>query len=234
MPVTVDERQDYVNRLRPLANGLFNTTHTIVNNCELAEYVLQSAILDAFLERKKWRETMGFKDGLMRAVRLRSLLEIKKLQSADADWRGIGGEAASGDRLLEYISEQSLQLQRSVVMRYGCGMSVKQMSEILDLPPEEIRGDIRKFILKLEKNNAQYALSQSVERELAIRLTRFLYRPGSAAFDPNAMLRAFEMGLESRHMPKKIVSKTIRYLLLGLGTLICIVLFWVIAVLIER
>ena len=43
----------YLQRLRPLYVELFRMAHAIVGNVELSEYVLRSAIVEAYLRRRE-------------------------------------------------------------------------------------------------------------------------------------------------------------------------------------
>ena len=91
----LDERGEYLSKLRPMTNGLFNAAHAIMGNCELAEYVMQEAVLDAYLQRRKWRESVGFREGLMRSVRVRALDELGIQEDIEVDWRGFAKDAES-------------------------------------------------------------------------------------------------------------------------------------------
>jgi len=226
----LDERQEYLSKLRPMTNGLFNAAHAITGNCELAEYVLQEAILEAYLKRHKWWERMGFREGLMRTVRMRALDELSVQEEVEADWRGFPKDA---DRpVIALLAEAPVELQRAVMMRLGCGLTTRQVADILNQPQGALQEEIQRFLFRAERN-LRAERTRPVEREVAVEIRRYMDRPGSAAFDPGSMMRAFEQDVEQRRPRRYVLRTATRLLFMGIGIVLCIVLFWVLAILVE-
>lgn len=68
MKRSIDEPRGFIERVRPAYDGLFQCAYVLTGNLELAEYVLRSALLAAYLRRGEWRERMSFQEGVLRAA----------------------------------------------------------------------------------------------------------------------------------------------------------------------
>lgn len=226
-----DERQEYIQKLRAITNGLFNATHAITGSYELAEYVMQAAILDAYLDRGAWSNTVGFREALMRSIREHALFEIGEKDSADIDWRGI--KESAGFPLISLISEFPVEIQRMIVLKYGCGLSEKQISTVTGATADEVRDALKRNVEKLERDSGGKGAAKSFERELARELRKYMNRPGGAAFDPGTMLRAFEQDIESRRPKRHLIRRLLKWIFLIAAILLCMLLFWIVAVLLE-
>ena len=73
MPRAIDDPQLFIERVRPAYDELFQCAYALTGNLELAEYVLRSALLEAFLRRGEWRERMSFHEGVAYALRVVAL-----------------------------------------------------------------------------------------------------------------------------------------------------------------
>jgi DNA-directed RNA polymerase specialized sigma24 family protein len=227
------DRQEFLQSVKPLTGSLFNVAHAITGNCELAELVTQEALTDVFFAKRQRRGAANLRAELLRSTRSFALMELRdREKNADMDWRGFSNNDESGP-LITRLSEEPVEAQRVMALRYGCGLQIKHISEAMGLNIDKAREINKKSLAHLEKAYKRER-QQPIEREAAREIRRYLSRPGSAASDPGAILRYFEQTAADITPSKRMLNTTFRWFFMTLGIIICALTFWVLAVLMER
>jgi DNA-directed RNA polymerase specialized sigma24 family protein len=228
-----DDRQEFLQSVKPYTGSLFNVAHAITGNCELAELATQEALTDVFLARNKRRGAANLREELLRSTRSFALFELRsRNKNIDMDWRGFSNNN-EGSPLIGWLSEESVEAQRVLTLKYGCGLQIKQVSDAMGLSIDEARATIKKSLSQLEKAYKRER-QRPIEREISHEIKRYLSRPGSAASDPGAILRYFEQTAADIAPSKRVLNTAFRWFFMTLGVIICAVTFWVLAVLMER
>ena len=227
------DRQEFLQSVRPLTGSLFNVAHAITGNCELAELATQEALTDVFLAKKKRRGAANLRAELLRSTRSFALMELRgREKNTEMDWRGFSNNGESGT-LIARLSEEPVEAQRAMALRYGCGLNIKHISDAIGLSVDKSRDMIKESLSHLEKVYKRER-PYPIEREAAREIKRYLSRPGSAASDPGAILRYFEQTAADIAPSKRLLNAAFRWFFMTLGIIICAVTFWVLAVLMER
>ena len=131
-----DELRAFFARVRPCYRELFNMAHAICGNYELAEYAVQSAILDIF-RRGTPRSRAGLRENLRARVRAMAVEQARLIDDAELTWDGFRADAiegAGGDLVLQAASLETLEDRRALLLRYGCGLRARDIALLLDAP----------------------------------------------------------------------------------------------------
>jgi DNA-directed RNA polymerase specialized sigma24 family protein len=227
------DRQEFILSVKPLTGSLFNVAHAITGNCELAEIATQEALTDVFLSKKKGRGTANLRAELLRSTRTFALMELRGRDTAiDIDWRGFSNNVENSP-LVARLSEESIEAQRVMALKYGCGLQLKHISEATGLSMDTARDLIKKNLIRLDRAFKRER-QQPIEREVSHEIRRYLSRPGGAASDPGAILRFFEQTAADIAPSRRVLNTSFRWFFMTLGIIICAATFWVLAVLMER
>ena len=91
-----DELRAFFARVRPCYRELFNMAHAICGNYELAEYAVQSAILDVF-RRGTPRSRAGLaRDPARAQTRAMAVEQARLIDDAELTWDGFRADAIEG------------------------------------------------------------------------------------------------------------------------------------------
>lgn len=220
---------------------LFRMAHVIVGNLELAEYVLRKAVYEAYRRRGEWRERMSFEEGLQQTVRMVSLTELQSIRavgSFESDWAPpeLPPDADQDQRaLLARVQRETPELVRALMLYYGCGLKVGQIAQIMDEKPSDVKESLFRFRRRLERSRVhfQQAAKHAMEDQLEHLLLTLLGVPGEDVPDSGVVFRAFERDAHAAPRARKPISHIVAALLVIGGALVCALMFWLVAVLIE-
>lgn len=241
MKRSIDDPQGYIAKLQPIYIELFRTAHAIVGNLELAEYVLKKAIYEAFLRRGEWRERMSFREGLSQTVRMVALIELQNILSVgsfDSDWAlpELDPESLAPEQKLIYarLARESLELNRVLMLYYGCSLRISQIAQVIGKRPSQVRDMLYMFRSRLERSRlrfgeAKHAMEDSLER----LLISMLQMPGDEVPDSGMVIRAFERDADAAPKARRSAGRIVAVVLCSLGAVACALLFWLVAVLME-
>ncbi len=240
MKQSIDDPQGYILKLRPLYIELFREAHAIVGNLELAEYTLKKAVYEAYLRRNEWRERMSFREGLQQTVRMVALSELGNIRSVgsfDGDWTPPepAGEITSEQKTLyARLMRESDELVRTLMLYYGCGLRVSQIAQIMDEKPADVKEALFRFRRRLERSRVSHGGDRHVmEDSLERLLIMLLCAHSDDVPDSGVVFRAFERDADTAPRARKPVSHVLAALLICVGALLCALMFWLVAVLIE-
>ena len=148
-----DELRAFFARVRPCYRELFNMAHAICGNYELAEYAVQSAILDVF-RRGSPRSRAGLRETLRAQTRAMAMEQARLIDDAELTWDGFREDAiegAEGDVVLQAASLEPLENRRMLMLRYGCGLSAHDIARLLDMPAAQVSGVLTRFSRRLKR-----------------------------------------------------------------------------------
>lgn len=225
--------QAFLERVRPMLGAMYQTALLVTDNAETAETALQQALLQVYLEsdahdRRALREELG------RAVRDCAFTRLRDLPLAEyerGEWHGASASAVVEDpilsALLSRFSMEERELQRYVLLRFGCGVSHARAAEAAGMDSAQAKDAYAHF-----RARAAGAKVEAFERSL-VRMCRKILESGSAAPDSNAICRAFERDAVMAVRGQKKKRNVAAYIFCALGVLMCMLLFWLMTVLLE-
>ena len=230
-----DAIRAYAERLQPQIRLFYRAAHAVTGNRRLAERVLSDAVLNAYLNRNDWRERMSFREGVLRAIWTEGREQLKREPEADWDWTGMIRDGLGEDRpLIAMLAAQPPEVQRAVLLRYGCSLSAKEIALLTDSTGEQVRELLSRCQARAERElNARGETFKPFERYAARELRAWMNRENNEAIDAGYFLGVFERDAMGTNRPRRIAGRIIRCLLAVIGSLALAVGVWLIAVLME-
>ena len=234
MKKTNDGMLAYTERLKPQIRLFYRAAHALTGSRQVAECALSNAILNAFLQRGEWRERMSFREGVLRAVREESRIQLKKGQEADWDWNGVTAEAGSEQTLIQLLSKEPPETQRSMVLRFGCSMTAREIAQITSRPHDQVRDELARCQVRMERELRKREIAfKPFDRYAVKEIRQWMNRESSEPIDAGYFLSTFEKDAVSARHPRHIVAGIIKWMLAGIGALLLAACVWLIAVLME-
>lgn len=235
MKQAIDNPQVFAQKLRPLLPELFRTAHAITGNMELAEYVLRRALREAYLRRDEWRERMSFRDGLAYTVRHVAMVELKAIRGVgryENDWRTgepTGTLEPAERAIFDRLRREPMRVCRAMVLSYGCAFKPSQVAQVLQISPGEARALLTRLKSRVGRSMRGRDLDDQLER-LAHRLLEY---EDEDLPDSGVVLRAFERDAQGKEHARPRFRHAIARSLVVLGAILCALLFWLMAILLE-
>lgn len=218
------------NRLSPAIPELFSMAYAICGNVRLAEYALQVTLTDTWLGER--RGGIGFREGLRNRIRREALyaLQDTAAEEIETTWDGLTED--HGDPLLSMIVQENAEIRRILALRYGCALSGRKISRITGVAAEQVRESIHRFERRVRRR-----LSVGERRRLEALVTQKV-RHAFSEPDPRmpsmgAIYRVFASDAAEIRRPSHLASRMIRKGIYVLLVLLCAVVFWLSAVLIQ-
>lgn len=227
---TSEALRAWFRRVEPIYPELFNAAHAMCGNYDLAEYALRSAILEVWLQNAG--SGMGFRERLRAAVRREAFSAALSPESAGADFTWPGIAARGDDPILQQAAQERPETQRVLMLRYGCGLSLRGVAQLTGVQPGQARAAAERFearcrrsLPRQERSRADAQISRSLRRALARTLTGI---PG-----PAQVYRAFESEAAGMEVSGHRFSRGFGRVMAALLALLCAALFWLIAVIAQ-
>jgi DNA-directed RNA polymerase specialized sigma24 family protein len=233
---SIDDPRGFIERVRPAYDELFQCAYALTGNLELAEYVLRSALLAAYLRRGEWRERMSFQEGVSYALRVVALTELKRIRAVggfEVDWAlPSGAELSPAEAaLLGRLERESTRTQRLMLLIYGLGLKASEAAQALSLSAPGVREAQRRLLSRLMR--ASKLGRRETEARLASLSDKLLAVPCLDAPAFGAVVRSFERDAQGQTGRKTSATRVVGTVLLAAAALLCAVLFWVLTVLLE-
>lgn len=215
-------------RVEPLYPELFNTAHVICGNYDQAEDALRGAILEVWSEGSLGG--MGFRERLRASLKEEALrLSAANDGTLDFTWPGIAEDP--DDVILAQAAREDIEFQRVLMLRHGVGLSPGRIASITGLPASLVRGTINRFETRCrrklpakDRSRFDLLLSKAMQRQLSSR---------TGIPHPAAVYRAFEAEAATLQVPAHRLSTIIYRVLVLIMAVVCAVLFWLFAVLVQ-
>ena len=219
--------EQYLARLRPLYHYLFNLAHALTGSCEDAQYALQCAMLQGWTADEDSAGQHGFREALRRLT-IRAAL---KCDGGEQDWAGLP-EGEEGDPLRRLIAQENLEMQRVLALRCGCGLSHRQIARICGLELSRVRTMLHRFEQRM-KRKLPAAPRQRMDRRIDRAVRTALHQPNPDAPDMGAVLRSFQADAATASRPSRLPTRILQGAVAVVLTLICMLCFWLAAVLMQ-
>ncbi len=224
--------QNFIKRIQPSIRYFYRAAYAITADRQMAEYVLGSALIDAYLRGASSSGKLGLRDSILAVVREKALAQLKA-EPGENDWDGLPA-APESDRLITLLMRESLETQRMIVLRYGCAMTVREIAALMNLPLNRAQESLNQSRLHIERALSHEKLPFHPFDKLALRaIRRQMNHEAAGQIDVSYLLHSFELELNGRRRSRRVLLKITRTVLITLFALICAVILWFIAVLME-
>jgi DNA-directed RNA polymerase specialized sigma24 family protein len=236
MKRSIDDPHGFIERVRPMYDELFQCAYALTGNLELAEYVLRSALLEAYLRRGEWRERMSFHEGIAYALRAVAMTELKRIRAVggyEMDWTLPAGADLTREEtaLRDRVDRESIRTQRLMLLTYGCAMKANQTAQVLSISVPGVKEGQRRLLSRLQR--ALGLGRREMEARMESLSEKLLASPCTDAPACGQMLRAFERDAEGQVGRKTSAGRVAGVTFLIVGAILCALLFWLLTVLLE-
>lgn len=217
----------YLGHVRPYYHRLFNMAHAITGSAAQAEYALQYALLDCWQTGESSRRAL--RDALKRSIVRAS---IKNPSPEISDWDGLRTSQEDPELTRRLIAQESVEMRRILALKYGCGLSNGQIARLTALDRARVRQLLERFEARTRRK-----LNHSERRRYDFlihnSIRSFFAEPDAFAPEMNGVFRSFQADAAEIAKPGKLPKKIAKWIFAALLALICMVVFWLIAVLIQ-
>lgn len=225
-----DALRAFFGRVTPTVPELFNMAYAICGNFDLAQYALGCTLMEAW--NGDVHGGMGFREGLRNTLR-RVAVEAalgERGSASEMTWDALSGE--SDDPLMRLLAAESTEVRRTAALRYGCGLSLARIARLTGVSQVRAKELLERFeraaVRRLppqERRHAEQRLAKAVRREFE--------RAGEDMPSLGLIYRAFEAEAAETRRPRHLASRVFKRLLAGLLAVLCALLFWLAAVLVQ-
>lgn len=229
-----NELRAFFTRARPFYCEIFNMAHAICGNYELAEYAVQSALLDCF-RRGAPRSRAGLRESLRAGVRRAAIEQARLIDDAEPTWDGFCEDAiegARGDVVLQIASTEGVEARRALMLRYGCGLRSRKISRLTGMPVKQVRDVLSRFERRVKRRLPPRERAR-IESRIARSARAWMDGQSASLPDPGAVYRGLEAELMESGAPGRSVSRVIARVLTLVLALIVAGLFWLVMILLE-
>ena len=229
-----DELRTFFTRVRPYYRELFNMAHAVCGNYEVAEYAVQSAMLEVF-RRGTPRSRAGLRETLRAQTRSMALEQARLIDDAELTWDGFRADAiegAGGDLVLQAASLETLEDRRALLLRYGCGLRARDIALLLDAPAAQVATALTRFTRRLKRRLPPREQPRA-ERAIARSARAWLERQRAGVPDAGAVYRSMEAELMEAGAPAHRVSRVLGRVVTVVIAIFLAALFWLLMVLIQ-
>jgi len=226
MNTHTEEFRLYFARIRPLYNELFSMAHVICGNYEQAEFALSTAILSGWNNRRNFRSARAFRENMRSDMRRIAISSAKPDAELTWDVRRLTGE--EGETGLADIHDD-LSVLRVVVMHYGCGVSVRDISRLTGYTRRQTEKLLRRFEMRAQRR-LDTSRPEAMIEEMCI--DELLASPGAP--DVGAIFRTFEAEAERSYRPaSRLAGRIVSAVAYVLAVALAAGAIWVISALVR-
>ena len=232
--IQADGLRTFFARVKPYYAELFNMAHAICGNYELAEYAVQSAILDVF-RRGSPHSRAGLRETLRAQTREMAMEQARLIDDAELTWDGFREDAIEGapdDAVLQAASQEGLDVRRMLMLRYGCGVRARDIAHLLGVPTAQVTGAVTRFTRRLKRRLPPREHAR-LERTIARSARAWLERQDGGVPDPSAVYRSLEAELMEAGSGTHRISRALGHVVAIVVALFLAALFWLLMVLIQ-
>lgn len=227
-----DALHAYFVRVRPYYREMFNMAHAICGNYELAEYAVQSALLECFRQGSP-RSRVGLRESLRAAVRRMAMEQVRLIDDAELTWDGFREDAidgAQGDSILLIASQEGVDGRRMLMLRYGCGLRAREIARLTKASAAQVTQTLTRFERRVRRCLPPRERART-ERHIVRSARAWLEAQTDGVPDSGAVLRSLEAELMENGAPGRKVSRAVFGVLGVLLGILLACLFWLLMVL---
>ncbi|MBR6767628.1 MAG: hypothetical protein IKM02_06735 [Clostridia bacterium] len=217
----------YFKRVSGALTGLFNMAHAICGNYDLAEYALRSALLSVWQDNPQ--SGLGLQEklrGKLRRVAVKVALSERGRRS-ELTWNSL--RSPGTDPILDQAVQESQEIRRCLVLKYGCDLSLSRISRITGLPASQLKTVFGRFEARIRRRLPPRE-RRRFEGRIAQSMEDFLYTDSSEAPDNAALYRAFEAEAADAPVNSHYAARIIGRIALIVLAILCAFIFWLYAV----
>ena len=123
-------------------------------------------------------------------------------------------------------------MQRLMTLRYGCGLTAREIAQLMGARADAVRDQLLLCQLRLEKALSRERIPfKPFDRTATRAIRRRLNADDGEVLDVGYVFRCFERGAQDARQAGQIAGRAIRTVLCAAGTLLFAALFWVLAIL---
>ena len=216
MKYHIDEHKNYIQKVLNKWQSVYRLAHAATGSSELAEVVLQEALLNAYVHM----DEASLRENMRRAVSDSALAHMKAAKKAgnlELDWNGFverpDALSEQDAPLWEFMSGQSVQVKRIVTLKYAMRWSPRQIADVMDMHTGEVKEAFTRAMAQLQRRGSQ---STAVARNMRIspfdramnRIIRLeLARTGNDLPDVGAVMQMFEQDAAAVRRPNMTARK---------------------------
>lgn len=216
MKYHIDEHKNYIQKVLNKWQSVYRLAHAATGSSELAEVVLQEALLNAYVHM----DDASLRENMRRAVSDSALAHLKAAKKAgnlELDWNGFverpDALSEQDAPLWEFMSGQSVQVKRIVTLKYAMRWSPRQIADVMDMHTGEVKEAFTRAMAQLQRRGSQ---STAVARNMRIspfdramnRIIRLeLARTGNDLPDVGAVMQMFEQDAAAVRRPNMTARK---------------------------
>ena len=227
---TSESLRAWFRHVEPIYPELFNAAHAMCGNYDLAEYALRSAILEVWLENAG--SGMGFRERLRAAVRREAIAAAQSPDAAGADFTWPGLAARGDDPIMQQAAQERLEVQRALMLRYGCALPTRGVAQLTGIEPAQLRAAFDRFESRCRRSLPRQDRSRA--DALAARAMRRALSRGTAGIPgPAQAYRAFEAEAAGMAVAGHRFSRGFGRVMVALLALLCAAMFWLFAVIAQ-
>ena len=216
MKYHIDEHKNYIQKVLNKWQSVYRLAHAATGSSELAEVVLQEALLNAYVHM----DEASLRENMRRAVSDSALAHLKAAKQAgnlELDWNGFverpDALSEQDAPLWEFMSGQSVQVKRIVTLKYAMRWSPRQIADVMDMHTGDVKEAFTRAMAQLQRRGSQ---STAVARNMRIspfdramnRIIRLeLARTGNDLPDVGAVMQMFEQDAAAVRRPNMTARK---------------------------
>lgn len=222
-----EEFRLYFARVRPIYNELFSMAHIICGNYEQAEFALSTVILTGWNNRRSFRSARAFRENMRADMRH---IALAQASAGEITWelRPSDDDEDDGIPRISDIQDDPTVL-RAVMLRYGCGLSLKEISRITGHTRRQTDKMLSRFVRRLERK-----LGASKPEALLEDMCISEMNSASGAPDSGAVFRSFESEAERSFRPaSRLAKRAIKAVCYILAVIIACCAIWFAAALVR-
>ena len=228
---TPEALHSFFTRITPAIPELFNMAYAICGNYDLAEYVVQYTLMEAWIGES--RGGIGFREGMrhtLRQVAVEEALEQKE-NPPEFTWDGLTGE--SDDPVMKLLAKESPETRRAVALREGCGLPLGRIARLMGVSV----GRVRELLDRFERSAGRKLPPSERSKRFDLRLSKAVHRAFNVADagmpSLGVIYRTFEAEAQETRRPTHLAARIVRRVLLVIMAAVLALVFWLGAVLIQ-
>jgi len=228
-----EELRIFFVRVRQVYPELFSDAHAISGNCDIAEYAVQKAISDAWAQQQRGGgRRLG--EYLRQQTLRQALSDALHAEDAEVTWDGLQGDLLEEEKdpVRAAVFAERTEMRRMLAMRYGCGMSARDIGRVLKMDEARVRGALHRFETRL-KRKLDSARRKRFDQVMAGAIRLELSRPDPAMPEIGSVYRTFEAEACSVKQPNRAVMRAAKAAFTVFAAVLLVAAFWLTAALLK-
>ena len=216
MKYHIDEHKNYIQKVMNRWQSIYRLAHAATGSSELAELVLQEALLEAYIRV----DDGSLRENMRRAIADSAISHVRSARKAghlDVDWDGFtirpDGLNEQDAPVWEFMGEQSAPARRAIMLRYTLHWSPHQIADIMNMHTGEVKELMTRTMAQLQRRVGSAAPTtrnmriSPLDRTLMRVLRLELGRMGDDLPDVGAVMQAFEQDAAAVRRPNMTARK---------------------------